>query len=243
MAIAMTAWKRPEYLTRTLDSWERARGLGLVPYRRVFPDKSTPEMEHTMSCLSLEHGWDVSVRDWHHGVLVNPVESVSAMFRDHEEVDFVILAEDDVVVAQDVLEFFTWAQRFRDDQGVGVVCAHRPQETGVPQERLGAVVKMLGFSCPLVWGTWRDRWEGFIAPTWDRDYRAQGWDYNLLRLMRLSGRHSVFPEWNRSDHIGENGGVHCTAAYWEHTVDPKFYEEIPPQSYEIVEGPEWTGNG
>jgi hypothetical protein len=240
MAVAMTAWKRPEYLEETLRSWHWARGLEGLAERRVCIDWSEPEMHRQMAETAWRHGWSASVAGHHQGVLVNPVESVSAVFRERPDVDFVILAEEDVVVSSDVLEYFAWAQRFRDDPGTCTVCAHRPQETTVAAPREDAVVRMLGYSSPLVWGTWRDRWEDFICPTWDRDYRANGWDYNLVRLSRLSGRHCVFPEQNRSQHIGKEGGVHSTPAYFEHTISADFRPEVYPQEYRIVEGPAWA---
>lgn len=236
MAIAMTCYNRPGYLERTLATWEHVRGLEDVAERCIFIDRSDPAMEHTMECLASEHGWAHHTRLSNHGVLLNPVESVSDMFR-RAATDFVILAEDDVVVSSDVLEYFTWAQRFRDDQTVGVVCAHRPQGTFVEHPRREAVARILGFSCPLVWGTWRDRWERDIQPTWDRDYRNHGWDWNLNMLMKASGHYSVFPEQNRSDHIGEAGGMHCTPAMFHETVAPDFREDVESSQYRIVEGP------
>lgn len=236
-AVVMTAFQRPDYLQRTLVSWDRARStLRTDSMRRVFIEPS-PE-QHLMVRLSSDHGWAPRVWPERKGVLVNPVSSVSLVFLMYDHVDFVILAEEDVVVATDVLEYFSWAkEEYRDNQSVGVVCAHRPQLTTVPVMRPNAVLQVPGFSCPLVWGTWRDRWENFIEPTWDRDYTNRGWDWNLTMLMKLRGMCSVVPEQNRSDHIGEHGGVHCTPEMYPGTVDPDFTEEIGVQDYRLVGGP------
>jgi hypothetical protein len=238
MAVAMTAYQRPDYLRRTMQSWAQVRGLReLVFERRVFAEPSPAQAQVAQEIR--EHSeWALTWNETRLGVLVNPVEAIAAMFRERPGLDFVVLAEDDVVVASDVLEYFAWAAaEFRADQSVSVVCAHRPQATLVEHPRDEAAVKYLGFSCPLVWGTWRDRWESFIEPTWDRDYRNRGWDWNLVMLMKAGGKHSIFPEQNRSDHIGEQGGAHCTPAMFPETVDPQFREDIPPCAYRLVEGP------
>lgn len=235
IAVVMTAYKRPEYLERTLESWSRVRSLpGVFEHRACI--EPSPAQEQ-VAALARNFGWLVTLNPVRHGVLVNPVESVSSMFG-HPEVDFVILAEEDVVVASDVLEYFAWASaKFRNDQSVSVVCAHRPQGARAEIPRADAVTRVPGFASPLVWGTWRDRWEEFIEPTWDRDYSNSGWDWNLVMLMKASGKHSVFPEQNRSDHIGEHGGAHCTPAMFLETVDPEFRSDVPPCSYQLVEGP------
>jgi hypothetical protein len=235
-AIVLTAYQRPEYLAETLESWSWARGLNELADRRVCSEPSLVQGE--VVSMALQCGWTDRGNLVRLGVLGNPVESVSAVFRERPDVDFVILAEEDVVVAADILEYFAWAQQFRDDQSVGAVCAHRPQSTTVEKLRIDAVARILGFSCPLVWGTWRDRWEGFMEPTWDRDYSNHGWDHNLTMLMKASGRHSLFPEQNRSDHIGKEGGAHCSPEFFPETVDPDFRADLPPCAYRIVEGPE-----
>ena len=163
IAVVMTAYQRPDYLEQTLKSWAGVRGLADVVSQTIHVEQSS--VEYRVKCLAWEYGWSPRPNGGRLGVLVNPVESVSWAFRSYPEADFVVIAEEDVVVASDILEYFQWAQRFRYDESVGVVCAHRPQGTTVAQPRTDAVLRVPGFSCPLLWGTWRDRWEDFIEPT------------------------------------------------------------------------------
>jgi hypothetical protein len=240
LAVVMTAWKRAGYLRQTLESWANVRGLEALALRRVSLDASDGATQGTMTGMAQHYGWDVTVASKHRGVLVNPVESVSAVFREQPSVDFVILAEEDVIVSTDVLEYFTWAQQYRNAPNMLLVCSHPLlRYKPVPDPRPHEVRTFCGF-CPLVWGTWRDRWEMFIEPTWDRDYSSggpndSGWDWNLMRLMALSRKRALVPGQSRSQHIGEEGGVHCLPAWFADTVDPYFRESVQSCAYEVVE--------
>ena len=239
MSVVMTAHARPDYLRETLESWSRVRGLEDLISRRVCIDPS--DEQETAAALAWDHGWDVRVNASRLGVLVNPVESVGAMFREPLGADFVILAEEDVVVSADILEYFAWAQQFLGDPSVVLVCAHT--RTGeLPGKPAPDVVRRLpGFASVLIWGCWRGDWLRLIEPTWDRDYSSAavgepgGWDHNLQRILRRAGLFSVAPDQSRSDHIGEHGGTHCGPAFFPHTQDPWYRRDVPPCRYRYTE--------
>ena len=237
MAVVMTAFSRPQYLLEALESWSRVRGLDGLAARRICIDPSP--LTSPASWLAEKHGWDAHVNGSRLGVLVNPVESIGAMFRDHPEVDFVVLAEEDVVVSADILEYFSWVQRFRDDPGILLACAHTKTYAlrGKPDQE--TVRRLPAFFSPLVWGCWREDWFGVLEPTWDRSYSTgsgaeAGWDWNLMRIMRASGQYSVAPDQSRSDHIGALGGAHCTAAMFPETQDPWHCRDVPVCRYSYV---------
>jgi hypothetical protein len=83
--------------------------------------------------------------------------------------------------------------------------------------------------CPLIWGTWADRWYEHISDTWDFDYSSgnpdgseAGWDWNLSRIAIAKRKHFVFPTLSRSNHIGQFQGTHMRPENFESSTAPTF---------------------
>lgn len=160
--------------------------------------------------------------------------------------DFAVLAEEDIQVADDVIEYFTWCRReYEHDASVRSACAHvHSARGGEPSQ----VTRACWFN-PLVWGTWRSRWPA-LRSTWtgtpgDRQFnphhasRAEdAWDNNLRVVFQERGWHSVFPVRSRTQHQGKVSTLmpvpladhfylgslsDCFAAHY----DPQAYHEVP----------------
>lgn len=232
MIVVFTVSNRPHYLARTLESWSRVRGAGGVT-ARFFCEPGCPEAVEM--CLRATFFWNTQVvlHECRAGVLVNPWIALSSAFADR---DFAVLAEEDLIVSADTLEYFGWAsERFEDDGEVLGVCAH----SGAESADLAAVHLADGFS-PWVWGTWWDRWGATLSPTWDKDYSSggagdSGWDWNInKRIMPRNGYKMVMPEVTRSQNIGQYGGAHALPADFAGTQVASFRENVPPQQYRLA---------
>lgn len=241
-AIVMTAWKRPYYLAQTLRTWEKVRGVRDVALFRVALEPSERQDEMGKVTADSTLTLDVRVNPERLGVLVNPVEAIGAVFREHPHVDFVVAAEEDIVVASDVLEYLAWARdEFAGDRGVLLACAHQRKEGLDP-----AVARFTGDFAPWVWGVWRGRWEKVLEPTWDRDYTSGhgdpvwpqgGWDWNLhRRIIPRGGFVTVMPDVTRSQNIGRMEGVHADPADFFSTQVASFTEDQGPVTYRLAEG-------
>lgn len=242
MAVAMTAYKRPYYLKQTLGSWSAAVGVGALAVFRVAlePSAVEREMAEVAGDAFCMVDMEVVTNPRRLGVLVNPAEAVNGVFRDYPEVRFVVLAEEDVIVSSDTMRYMRWAAtEFENDQSVGLVCA-MPRFHGDDPHIVRRYPYMSG---NLVWGTWRDRWEKLIYPTWDRDYSTgdseqsgAGWDYNLdWRILPRNGLCSVAPDMSRSQHIGKFEGEHCSAAEFPLTQVTSFRERFEPGTFRMGE--------
>ena len=126
--------------------------------------------------------------------------------------------------------------RPRGEQQVGTVHAYSRAAAG---GRPDALVRAPEF-CPWVFGTWRDRWEVLIGPTWDRDYSTwnsspgfeTGFDWNLdTRVFPAHGLVSVSPEVSRVQNIGAVG-VHGTPELLE--TAPSYAPHHPVQDFREV---------
>jgi hypothetical protein len=240
--VAFTVNNRPAYLRETLDSWSRVRGIGDA-YLLFQCEPGCPEAEDEC-CAAGFASRAVRVNRQRRGVLANPWQALESAFALPVGSDFVILAEEDLVVSPDVLEYFTWAQRYRDDPSVLGVTTHQHEERpgGLP----GAAPA--DWSDPgrwhfWVWGTWRDRWERLLRDSWDTTYEEngggpsqRGWDWKFRNLLVTGkGMRMIAPSLSRSQHIGRHGGSHCSPADFDVVASRCFAgPDVPPQDYQEV---------
>lgn len=229
-ALVLTAFDRPEYWAPVCESWGRVDTAGWDVILRLEPSDSGTQ-EH-MKNLFIEFFGDehrIIVNPERLGVLLHPWVAFESLFL--EGYDFVVRAEDDLVVSTDVLRFFESASEvFDGDKSVASV--HAFNGTG-STEHHRVDVGPDGFN-PWVWGTWADRWREYIGPTWDRDYSTyngypgnqSGWDWNLnTRVLPRLGKSVASVAQSRVQNIGA-WGVHGTpdnlpvAPDWQQEYEP-----------------------
>lgn len=208
-ALLLTAYNRPHYLEEVLQSWRSVRGFHDWPLH-VFLEPSSETLKIVGMLEDLEHPQlQIHYNPEVYGVLHNPWVGFEYLF---EIYDFVVRIEDDLVVSDDILEFFSdQSELWKDDPSVWAVIGYTT-ELGLENTFRRAPI----FD-PWVWGTWRDTWVEKIGPTWDHDYSTyngfpgnqSGWDWNLnTRLYPEHGALSILPTASRVKDIGEYG-VHA----------------------------------
>lgn len=220
--IVFTAHRRAPYLRRSLESWARVRGIENTEID-IFLDPSDRQSE--MLRVMEESTLNITIHEntHKHGVLGNPWRALNYSFNNGS--DFTILAEEDIIVSDDILEYFGRAKRVYTPSDVLGICSHTYNLAGTQDElRLERRFEV------LVWGTWKESWEHHIRDTWDHDYSTglangaeAGWDWNLSRLAK-SVNPFVHPGVSRSCHIGELEGVHTTPEMYPATVAATFEE-------------------
>lgn len=238
--IVMTVADRPWYLEQTLHSWQQVRGVeDWFFHFFVEPGNRLASVKQRLKEFPLPHRTTVNRQRL--GVLENPYRAMSTAFEDGAE--FTVLAEEDVVVSDDILDFFSFcSDRFVADTQVLGVCANHRYPTAV--EPLKGVFRLPLFN-PLVWGTWKDRWDSLIGPTWDHDYSsgkvdgsASGWDWHLnLRVLPDNNMHLILPTNARSDHIGEILGAHMHPIQFSASLAPTFRNVFGEGTWTEVDPP------
>lgn len=213
-ALFITAANRPNYFHETMSTWRKARGF--YDWKVVIRLEPTPQIgEHLETIEELEHpNLRTIINPEVYGVLHHPWVGFNELF---EYSDFVLRGEDDLLVSDDVLEYFEWAaETYKDDKEIAAAVGY----TGAPldREKDGDVHRDPGFG-PWVWGTWYDRWDEYIRDTWDHDYSTYnerpgiqaGWDWNLnTRVLPGLSKKCIYPAQSRVQNIGVVG-VHGTA--------------------------------
>lgn len=209
--LVFTATDRPYYFQPVMRSWADVRGVhDWNPTVYLEPTRTW----ETMAAIAYDElDAAVHLNPSRRGVLDNPWHALNSAFQDAE---FVVLAEDDIVVSDDILEYFTWAAHTLRDEHILAICAWSPART-CPPEQTQLILRQQWFN-PLVWGTWRDRWTTVLRDTWDHHYSSgtteapqSGWDWNInLRVIVAGAWDVVAPLASRTTHIGERGGTHTT---------------------------------
>jgi hypothetical protein len=232
--LVFTAYNRPGYLAESIRSWNFARNL--TNWNTTFYIEPSELFEHVAdAALTLETDVTIVANEEKFGVLVNPWQAIDHAFT--SGADFVVLAEDDVAVSQDVLEFFEWtAEEYATARNVLCVNAFSADGTGLANE----LTQDTAFS-PLIWGVWKDRWETHLRDTWDKDYSSgnldgseAGWDWNINRILNDKNMSVIKPRLSRSDHLGEFGGTHMTPDLYDSSRGAGFEQIRGRQRYKEV---------
>ena len=149
-----------------------------------------------------------------------------------------------MVVSPDVLEYFTWCQRFRLAPTVLGVTTYQHHEQPGGLRGVGATNWPADDEWHFwVWGTWLDRWTVYLRDQWDFTYEEngggpnqRGWDWKIRNtLIRGQGMHMIAPSLCRAQHIGQLGGAHCTPDQFEGLLSACWAGgNVPPQDYQEV---------
>jgi len=225
-------------LRETLESWKRVRGAkDWHLYALIEPSSHIQQTVELFNSLFDENPFaskEILVNPQIYGPQHNPWVGMERLLHQKSN-DFAVCTEDDHPVSDDILEFFSWAdEAYRDDPEVGTVCAYS-KVSGLQD----AVARYVGFS-PWTWGTWRNRWQSVIGPTWDHDYSTyngfpgnqSGFDWNLnTRVFPRLGLSTIYPQESRSQNIGVYG-AHALPELFEQS--PSFTLHRNPVAYKEV---------
>jgi len=218
IAVTFTVNDRPDYFQQTLDSWSEVRGKENVVFYFNCEPFNYLDGNNRGTCVDMAEKWikDNKVvgrafcNSVKFGVLHNPYIALQRAFGP-AQFDYAILAEDDLLVSDDLLEYHKWArQEYRNDRDIAMVCSFMEHE--VSFDLTDKVIAVPNFASVWLWGTWRDRWVDFIEPTWDHDYSTAdeagpgGWDWHLnKRILPKLNKSSIVPLASRAQNIGQHG--------------------------------------
>lgn len=240
--------ERPGYLADVLASWRRARGVESWPVT-LLVEPGTRVSECRAVIADAFPDATVLVNPERRGVRANPYHALATAFSGGAA--FAVLAEEDIVVSDDVLEYLAYgAAAHRDTPSVLALCAFSSLPAPQPEDAIGT-----GGFTPWVWGTWEDRWRDTLEPNWfdaavgPAPGVEEGFDFGIDRMREASGRRILVPLASRSDNIGQYGGVHALPEEFEDSRAATFAAHRPPQRFHEVPVPvdgirrEWGAPG
>jgi len=221
-------------LKQALASWEAVRGIENWSFVfMVEPSDRKQEMLDVINDSSLPNKTVVE-NNIRFGVLSNPWAGMNWAFE--HGADFAFIAEEDVIVSDDILEYVEWCcEVFRDQESCIGVCANN--RVAAPQDP-AQVAQVQRFD-PLGWGTWKDCWSSYLRDSWDHGYSSgspSGWDHNInLRILPKLNKFFAFPFVSRSDHIGRQEGQHMVEENYEASRAPTFKARTEQCEFYLLE--------
>lgn len=236
--LIIPAWRRPEYLRRSLDSWQAAKGFGDL--RRVVIALGRGHEKQMMPVIG---GLEVLADSDRAAAVYGPHaaigEALDAVFAD-PGCGFAIVSDEDVIVSDDVLAYFAWAR----DQGADAVCAHNylgqgwcpPWDDELADQ---AAVRMCPEFTGWTWGIPRQAWEQVFRPEWDWEANTgqqpaeHGFDWQCHRLARRGLRVAI-PDASRCQNIGQHDGVYAQPGQFALTLAASFRERRGDTDYRLV---------
>lgn len=219
LVLAMTAWKRSQYLKEVLDSLRHAHGIEYcLLLANVEP--GYPEVE------SLLRSFDACPTD----IVVNsetlgcPANTLAVLERGFDEDDFVLHLEDDLILAPDALQMAQWMRYKYEGQQDEIACIGLKSSLGYRRSAANAVRRCSWFACH-VWGTWQEEWETNFVPNWEQkklhEEGYRGWGHTVNEKI-MQGRYQMLPVLSRVQHIGLLGGTHATPDTFKSDFAPDF---------------------
>lgn len=265
IAVVVTAKSRPKYLEQTLRSWELVRGAeGVHTFLLALgrsPHQNVQIILAADSTLRVRVRLDSQRADASPGMHRAIGEAIDSVL-EAPGVNFVVLGEEDVVVSDDVLEYFSWARGVMErEPQILVACAHNRGGCGWDAKTIAQVsggvewalrdndgdadqqaVRALPYYNPWGWGITRQAWTHVIRPQWDWECNSggpndSGYDWNMAtRILPSEGWLALVPDAARSQNIGADDGVYSSPQIHPFQVSRSFLEHREPSAGYRLEG-------
>jgi hypothetical protein len=219
--LAFPVYNRPHYTGPVLESWRNVRGIEDTHIiHRLEP--GYPEMAELVRRERPKADGEVLINARQAGNDQNMKAAVQTGFDTGAE--FVIAAEDDVLVSEDLLGYMlAMRDRYAGDGQVLAVTAFQDHPPGLWNE-VRRVEWFWGGAC---WGMWRDRWDE-VKDRWPPS--GHGYDGYLWDICQGQHRVTIQPLATRCKNIGEHG-VNTDGSGFQAVWDSQqFTPHIPPQA-------------
>ena len=248
MSVMLTCWRRPYYFGPVLESWARACEVH-PPDRVVIAIGRTDRTAEQLDLIAkmapafpvpLEFAWQSSRAEFSPGPHRAIGEAGRALFADGAK--FAVFGEEDVAVSDDVLGYMDWVRReLRGHPDVLAACAHNQHGQGWDTPGSGqapdadqSAVRLLPYFNPWIWGTWRDRWEQVMEPSWDWECNSggptdSGYDWAVCRMLAKHQMTCAVPDAARSQNIGREEG-------WAGSSDPVWFAATQTATFREARG-------
>jgi hypothetical protein len=204
IAISLTAFKRPEYLTQVLDSLKVNDISDFTLFIGVEP--VSPDV--IKICRSVDFiNKSVTINHKILGVKDNPFQTMQRAF--NSGFDIVWQMEDDVVVSPDAADLVRAYSSYDNKDDYLCLNLYNPSSWD-DQETIYASKGFNALSMAIT----RAQWDKYFIPNYHTDKR--GWDWSMIGLLQRTHLTNLTPALSRSHHIGREGGTHYRADQHDH---------------------------
>ena len=243
--ITITAWRRPEYLRRSLESLRLNRPGGFDWILNCALEPGCPETVNVCSTFD----WPsvvIEVNRTRLGVRRNPYEALRRAFGRGSDMNLYL--EEDVILSPDVIRMAEWFwQQTRPvpDRWLSLNLLRYDSDpsdpTGLTESK---AFNALGFVLT------RESWERWFEPAWNDDDLARevhgpqvsGWDWAVTALLaKHPGLGTLTPALSRSNHIGREGGIHASPEFHDKAFGNLVLNADPDPGEYVIRGSDLSG--
>lgn len=217
--VTIPAAFRPHYLAQVLASLRRNDCSGYELFVAVEP---TPQVDETLRLLEAVDWMPVQVvrNPVLLGVRSNPYQLMQRAFEAGSILN--VFLEEDVVIAPDAVRMANWYVETQGDQEWLCLNFLNYRSMGSNRDPL-ALFSSSGFN-GLGLCIMRRAWEDWFSQEWFNEERVAriypgryGWDWSLGAVVAELKLRTLTPLLSRANHIGREGGVHCSPEYHDRT--------------------------
>ncbi len=203
LAVCMTAYNRPGYLSVALESL-RSNDLTGVQLFAVCEPGNDASAQLLRNVDFMESNVEVNRKRLH-----NPTNLWRVLNKASSQSDIMFVQEDDVVLSPDALNMVRWAFN-NPPRGVELFGVNTLVAIELSIERSKDALWVTRCFMSLGWAMSSEMWFK-IRHRWMNDCR--GWDFSMQRILESDSRFAIAsPRVSRCTHIGRLGGTHCTEA-------------------------------
>ncbi len=212
--VTMTHYNRPDYTRRSLAALAKCRGIEdclLLPHVEPVNDEVIALLRAASFCECR-----VTINPTKLQVDPNTIRCFDEAFAIS---DFCLHVEDDILLAEDALEFFWWAkERYADDPTVMSVTGYTKGDSPPPEQHHH--VERRAWFHPWSIATWKDRYVKCrptlfevtsVCPDTVTRTSKPGrlmWDGAFHECLKRWDLCEVFPTLGRAQNIGEDSSIH-----------------------------------
>ena len=220
------AYNRPDALRRTLESWSRVDTTGWE--FSVHIDGPNAAVE----AVAAEFPHPVFVQATNQGSEMHPWHVLHKVF-DEDKVDYCVLAQDDVEVTTDVLDYFRYCdEQYRERKQVLLASTGGASRCGdisrYYEVYLGG---SQGIFSSTIWATWPDRWTEHLKTYWWESQRPRTMGVDIWidhRLIPISHLLATNTRWGRGKTFAIGTHVSNEVILADHQPKPWAGDVTPP---------------
>lgn len=215
--IAISAYNRPEYSQRSLAAIFGAKGFSLDKYKIFCVIDCYEDGSYNQDVLNVYTSFGITpiVVGEKHGCNYTVKKALDLAWAD--EPDFVLMLEDDIIIADDALLYIEWAaEKYKGDTSVRTIGLWKSKNgwdfnKPLSKSELFKVHEQVWFTC-WGWGTWNEQWKE-ISNTWTTGSDSHDTSWDVVMYSHLGDRKEVVPSISRAYNCGEFNGTHRGRAW------------------------------
>ena len=231
--ITLPVCNRPDYLKRVVST---IRNNDLNEYK-LFIGAEPVNEEVIEICKSIDFiETNLVINKTKLGVRKNPFKTLQRAF-DSGSV-FNIHLEDDVIISPDATLLANWYfSYFKNNPCYMHYGFFNYESDDKFENKVTEINSFNGYG----WCIFKSNWESLYLKEWFNDtlcsrmFGAYGWDHAMAAAYHVKGYKGIIPKYSRSQNIGREGGVYCSASFYDKTFSNiKHNNNLLINKYEII---------